>query len=1427
MTSLRRSLAWTALVVNAAALLAVACTNAPLTQKRKHATPSNGLLGPAVRLTNSTTIVTCGDTAADGITVAGTSNESSLAGATGRSETGRGETECSGSDSDGSDTDGIGRHRASPGFQVLAHSPEGEASRVDHVVIVFSEPMVPSTALDQAPGPAQASLVPQPRGEWLWLGPRTLMFQASDHFPMATEYQVIVKPETRSLAGATLGAPYRFSFATPAAAPTRAHPRGTAASKNPIVFLEFDQAIAAAAILPTIAASIDGQPLDLRLANAQEVAGDPALQRLASEAGDHRWLAIRSTSDLPPDRKVVVMAGPGIPSAEGPRLGVSQATFQFRSAPQLAVTANGCSSSQCRPLEEWHIEFSRPLDGASFSPDLLWIEPPLPEVACQVSGNMLTIRGLSAGGTTYTVALSTDIRDVHGEQLVGGQEVSFKVGEVAPTLATADHLVTLVPRRWLLPVYSINMPALRLRAFAASPEDWPRFAGHLYSSSSPPADSAHSPASPSSATTSTASTSFSSPSTQSPRSSPERRGPANAGLPISGRIVSATTIRTGSHSNELTKTQIDTRPLFGLADNHLVLEVSPASARAFRPGERRRRLPTWVQSTALGISALADGERLLVWATSLETGARLEGVQLELLPDGPMAMTGANGLAFFALENQPYHLLVAQLGKDRAILPMDPADFHQSTGWKRRERQQDLRYYVLVEKRAYSPGEIVRIAGWARVLATPDDRSDGARLSLPGSESSRVSYRLSVGETEVLQGVTSLDRHGGFFEIERTIPTGAPAGAATLVLQAEGADAPHSQSLEILPRPMHAARWTGGPEDSQPDCHHHLRCLDRPASTTRLERMPTAFRRLAEQGFVFGNDSFHGPTSAASLHVGLRRQQAFVPLGVPAGVDAVVLDTTGRPLIGTLVELAMDGDEKAACLVRSASHPTSCALATLREGKRRISAIATDSQGRRFESTTSVWVIGEKRPAMPNELVVSAARSSYRPGDTAEILVSSPWYPAEALVTISGGDGILFADGFRLAGHHRVLRVPVGNRFAPGVEVRVDVVGADTSLSPEQRVSATETFTVLPDNRALDVSLTVPREPTQPASAAMIDVLVRDHAGRPVPDARLAILVGNVDTARAAGGNANCGSCENDGHDGARACDGARADGDLLTGPPADPLAVFYRRPIPKLQERHLRDTVVNDSLPGVTNLYGTTRSGTMAILEPSGTLARSELSSFPPRMDATTGAVANSSTSSDDSGSASARSIPRADRRLLFTSLHTDAIGHAKTRLVLPNTPGRYLVTVVAAANAGEFGMESAPLELRAPFTMEVLAPVVARSGDAADTTVAVSNKTTSTIPVSVTLDTGQSTASRTCTVAVPGRESILVRFPRTVGGNRATPLSVSAIGAGWLEERTIIGRAIASGKFVVPPPSIVEACCVVDSSHRSNDVIIIESPR
>jgi hypothetical protein len=92
------------------------------------------------------------------------------------------------------------------------------------------------------------------------------------------------------------------------------------------------------------------------------------------------------------------------------------------------------------------------------------------------------------------------------------------------------------------------------------------------------------------------------------------------------------------------------------------------------------------------------------------------------------------------------------------------------------------------------------------------------------------------------------------------------------------------------------------------------------------------------------------------------------------------------------------------CDLTSSDKPERCTIPTGEGGLYRATATIADDKGRQNLTEVAIWVAGGKLPPQRGVAVEDVRlvpdKKEYRAGDTAEVLVVQPFYPAEAILTL-------------------------------------------------------------------------------------------------------------------------------------------------------------------------------------------------------------------------------------------------------------------------------------------------------------------------------------------------------------------------------------------------------------------------------------------
>jgi len=266
----------------------------------------------------------------------------------------------------------------------------------------------------------------------------------------------------------------------------------------------------------------------------------------------------------------------------------------------------------------------------------------------------------------------------------------------------------------------------------------------------------------------------------------------------------------------------------------------------------------------------------------------------------------------------------------------------------------------------------------------------------------------------------------------------------------------------------------------------------------------------------------------SSVYVGVRPASYVGVAGEEQAFELVTVDWDGNPLADRTVDVEVverrwhsvqeqDAQGRIQWTTSVEEIPVTSGLQVSvdSEGKATISYIppnggvfrakvsTRDERGNEARASAYQWVAGDEfipwRQTNDRSFELVADRELYSPGDTAEILIASPFQgEVYALVTVERGS-IRSHEVILLENNSTIYRLSVTPDMAPNVYVSVAVIkGIDeTNSRPNFRMGITE-LTV--ETRAQQVTVEVIPDRTEagPGETVTYAVLTRDAQGRPV-----------------------------------------------------------------------------------------------------------------------------------------------------------------------------------------------------------------------------------------------------------------------------------------------------------------------------------------
>ena len=525
----------------------------------------------------------------------------------------------------------------------------------------------------------------------------------------------------------------------------------------------------------------------------------------------------------------------------------------------------------------------------------------------------------------------------------------------------------------------------------------------------------------------------------------------------------------------------------------------------------------------------------------------------------------------------------------------------------------------------------------------------------------------------------------------------------------------------------------------------------------------------------------------SSYYVGLKTKKPFVEKGKPFDLDVIGVDLEGKALAGTPIEVKavrLDYEYKKgryqikevdpqSCSVAAAKDPSPCEFKTAEGGTYQVVATIVDPQGRPNQTKLTFWVSGGNNPPareVKQELVqLIPDKKEYAAGNTAELLVQTPFYPAEGIVTWRRS-GIVKTERITMTGPTKIITVPIAEGMVPNIYVQVDLVGAaprtDDHGDPDPKLPKRPAYAVgtidlpvPPKQRTLTVKVTPNVPKIGPGESAKLAIDVRDASGKPVPDAEVAVIA--VDEAILS-----------------------------LTGYQfANPLDAFYgqrgtdttdyylrsyvklaKPDLSKVGDVHMRErsfrrgeavpTEPAPMAPTATAAPDTGKAMAMDDKDEAQAITKTEVRNMPTTPDMQRNDVTGKGSEPTTTIAIRSNFNPLA---AFSPAVKTGADGTASVEIKVPDNLTRYRLVAIAVAGDKQFGKGESTLTARLPLMVRPSPPRFLNFGDTFRLPVVIQNQTDAPMTVKIAVRSANATITDGAgrAVSVPPNDRVEVQFP------------------------------------------------------------------
>lgn len=249
--------------------------------------------------------------------------------------------------------------------------------------------------------------------------------------------------------------------------------------------------------------------------------------------------------------------------------------------------------------------------------------------------------------------------------------------------------------------------------------------------------------------------------------------------------------------------------------------------------------------------------------------------------------------------------------------------------------------------------------------------------------------------------------------------------------------------------------------------------------------------------------------------------------GRPLAAEITVKRTVFHPyrygsVFKSAIRNAEDENTESRIPVSLTGSPQTLEIPVDKAGRYDVELRGRDAEGREFYSATRHYVWGDD--VSPWEymndtgLTLMAEKPSYKPGETARVLVQTP-VDAELLVTVER-DKVLRHYRRKVTVKNPVIEVPLEAGDAPGVYVSVSLVqnaGARGADGKPLLKMGTCLVRVEPVEKKLSVQLQAPQQAVLPGDSCRVSGVITDAAGMPVANAEVTLYAEDEGTLQVTG----------------------------------------------------------------------------------------------------------------------------------------------------------------------------------------------------------------------------------------------------------------------------------------------------------------------
>jgi len=1263
------------------------------------------------------------------------------------------------------------------------------------------------------------TLTPTIEGNWHWVGTKTLFFDPVGRAPMATEFKAEVKAGTKDALGQPLAEAKSWTFRTPPPSLQSSMPQGDAVELEPVLYASFDQKIDAAALLAKLTVTAGDEKVGVRELTKEEYDKLPEAWRTDKDNVGRwlafklkKKLSTSTTVVVTFPKGTPSAEGPRVTEQD------QSFSFKTYGPLELIEARCGWGNDNCRPGMAFTFRFSNPIDEDALEDKQVTVDPPILGLSADVYGDTLNLSGLTKGKTSYKITFSGSLKDVYGQTLGKDEVRTINVGPSERMLSsTLGAMIVLDPmsKKRRVPVYVMNYPELEVELYKVDPaKHWSEYQRYVREHwqddgpKTPPGERVFAKTIPTGMTPEELSQ-------VDIDLTPALTGDFGQVIVLVRPKGGGDSDQNGYRRDReqiVSWVQVTQLGLDAWVDSAKLVGWTTALQDGKPLAGVELTLDPTGQKVTTDTSGLGD---IALPSSSLrQMLIAKKGDDVAFLPDSDYSWDN-NGQW---IKREPVNDMRWMVFDDRQLYrPSETVSIKGIVRLVEPGAKGDV-VAIPAGQLTKVSWSVVESQGNELMKGTADVSLNGTfslQFKLPDTPNlGGATVHFTTGLTkytgnELFHAFQIQEFRRPEFEVSTTVSDGPHivGGKANISLTASyfaggplpnahttwsvsstrGYFTPPNQSDFVFGtwEPWWGWRdeW-GGPTNDGGSYKSVEGRTD--ASGTHVIGLsfesvsPPRATSINAEATVQDVNRQTWSTSAtllvhpASYYVGLKTARYFVDQGMPIDIDAIVADLDGKRVAGTDIELTMvrldykkvkkkgwqevEADPET-CKIVSAKDAVRCTFKPKLGGRHKITAKIVDPEKRPNESEVTVWVPGGKVPTdrdLKMEAVqVIPSKQKYEVGETVELMLQAPFYPASGVYSIRRGD-MVENTPIAFDGPSQTIKIKVEEWMIPGFSVHVSLDGSavrqNDDGTPNDNLPKRPAFAegglqieVPATLRRLTVEAVPAAAKIEPGAETTVTVTVKDADGKVVPNAEVALVVVDESVLALAGYTM------------------------------ADPIGVFYSQRGDYTRNEHSRSRLVLSALKelfaqngrdndadGIADMKDMAKAG----MGPGGGgRMRAEMAPSPVAamaMEEKPKEPEEGSVGSQPNGPIAVRK--NFDALAVFApDVPTDADGRALVKVKVPDNLTRYRVMAVALSGANHFGSGESSITARLPLMVRMSPPRFLNFGDTFELPVVLQNQTDEPLEVRVAVRSTNATvdqgAGRLVTIAPNDRAE--VRFP------------------------------------------------------------------